>query len=97
MGKNDTKPKRRRRAKKDPKKPKRPLSSYLYFCNERRGELQTSHPDKKLTEVASLLGAEWRSMGPDQKAGYQSKAVVDQSRYAKAMSSYVPPPTEVAA
>ena len=46
--------------KKDPKKPKRPLSSYFYFCEEHRKSVTEKNPELKITDVGRTLGNMWR-------------------------------------
>merc|ERR1711936_249156 len=54
----------------DPNKLKRPLNAYMMFANEKRPELQKKHPELKITEIAKMIGEEWRSMSDDEKSPY---------------------------
>ena len=54
------KKKRAKKAKKDG--PKKPKSAYLYFCEEKRGEVKASNPDMKPTEITSELGRLWNKI-----------------------------------
>merc|ERR1719411_1067388 len=64
----DTKSKSGKKGK-APKKPKAPesmpkrnQSSYFLFSNEQRERIKAANPDKKLTEIAKLISAEWKTM-----------------------------------
>eukprot|EP01013_Petalomonas_cantuscygni_P032050 TRINITY_DN58460_c0_g1_i1.p2 TRINITY_DN58460_c0_g1~~TRINITY_DN58460_c0_g1_i1.p2 ORF type:complete len:110 (+),score=18.81 TRINITY_DN58460_c0_g1_i1:119-448(+) len=53
-------------------KPKRKLSGYMLFSQKRRPEILKGQPDLKVTEVAKLLGAEWRKMTSAEKAKFDA-------------------------
>jgi len=59
---------------KDKNAPKRPQSSYFVFSNERRTELKTAHPEKKVTEISKMIGAEWKKKNDGEKKPYEEKA-----------------------
>jgi len=85
--------KKKKKAKKDrdPNKPKRGLSGFMFLSAARRAPLRASVGlAAKVTEVASLLGAEWRGMDEAAKAPYEAQALVDKARYLKAMATYAP-------
>jgi len=44
----------------DPLMPKRPKSSFLYFCDTHRNEVRNEHPTYKMGEVMKELGKMWR-------------------------------------
>ena len=55
---------------KDPAKPKRPTSGYLYFCEEARPKLMKKMRGKKnkkvnLGDIAKELGAMWKGLSDD--------------------------------
>merc|ERR1712173_186583 len=72
-----------KKSKKSPKKPKapesmpkRPMSSYFLFANERRESMKLEHPDKKLTELSKYIGAEWKVISAEDKKSYEDKCAV---------------------
>jgi len=73
---------------KDPNMPKRPLSSYFLFSNERRAVLQQKMPDKKLTELSKLISVEWKELSDEQKEKYASKAKKAKDKYDKNLAAY---------
>jgi len=59
---------KRKKARKHPSAPKHPMSAYLYFVADHRAKLKDAFPDKNFTEIAKLLGEQWRSIDPAMKA-----------------------------
>ena len=87
---------------KDPNKPKRGKSAYLFFCEEMRPQVKASLGEgAKTTEVTKELGARWKRLmastnKADKKrvAGFDAKAAEDKQRYEDEMSNYEPPSEE---
>lgn len=59
-----------------PAKPKKSVSSYIIFSNERRPNLTGS-----ITEIASKIGAEWKQLTPEQKQKYVDEAKKFSEKY----------------
>jgi len=80
---------------KDPNAPKRPKSSYLFFCEEKRSKVKEANPDMKATEVTKELGRMWREeVSEKEKKKYEKKAETAREEYKEAMSEYVRPSDE---
>ncbi len=45
-----------------PEDPPKKLNPYMRFCSETRPILRQQYPDKSMTEISKLLGAEWRKI-----------------------------------
>jgi len=73
---------------KDPNAPKRYQSGYFIFTSDRRSTLQQQHPEKKITEIAKLLGEEWKVLDPERKKAYNDKAAVQKEEYKIALEKY---------
>ena len=54
--------------------PKKKLSGYMQFCKERRLEFVKENPTSKMTDIAKLMGARWRSMDTEEKDRWNTKA-----------------------
>ena len=80
--------------KRDPNKPKRGLSAFMFYSQERRPQLKKSQPNLPFGDVAKTIGAEWKKFSDAKKKPYEAKAVKDRARYAKAMKTYTPPPDD---
>jgi len=76
------------KAPKDVNAPKRNLSAYFIFTNERRAALKAQHPDKKLTALTTLMAAEWKSMDADKKKAFQDRAAEQKKKFEAAMVEY---------
>ena len=66
-----------------PDAPKRAMSPFLYFSNEKRQEMQKCNPDLKVTDISAKLGEIWRDMTDEQKEPYVKKSAADRDRYHK--------------
>lgn len=67
-------------------KPKRGLSAFMFFCNEKRPEVKEKYPDMKFGEVGKKLGEMWNNLSDDKKEPYKQKALKDKERYSNEMS-----------
>jgi hypothetical protein len=78
---------------KDPNKPKRGKSGYLYFCAEYREKMKTENPDLTVKEIVSKLGILWKQMkitkDPEVKR-FEQMSIDDRNRYKSEMNTYVP-------
>ncbi|CAJ0575168.1 unnamed protein product, partial [Mesorhabditis spiculigera] len=73
---------KRKRAKRDPNAPKRPLSAFFLFSQERRPQVVAEHP------IAKTLGGVWGTMGPEDREPYDQRAQNDKRRYELEMAEY---------
>eukprot|EP00584_Thalassiosira_punctigera_P015716 CAMPEP_0172554610 /NCGR_PEP_ID=MMETSP1067-20121228/55476_1 /TAXON_ID=265564 ORGANISM="Thalassiosira punctigera, Strain Tpunct2005C2" /NCGR_SAMPLE_ID=MMETSP1067 /ASSEMBLY_ACC=CAM_ASM_000444 /LENGTH=423 /DNA_ID=CAMNT_0013343013 /DNA_START=46 /DNA_END=1317 /DNA_ORIENTATION=+ len=86
LEKVDANKKGKKKAKKDPEAPKRPLSSYMYFVSEMRESATKNNPNAAPKEVMKILGETWNQLekGKNGKKGtkkYDDLAAVDRARY----------------
>lgn len=78
---------------KDPDAPKRPLSNYMYFTQDRRAQVVETNPNASVTEVSKILGEEWSKLnkGKGGKKGtkkFDDLAAKDKARYDKEKDVY---------
>ena len=78
----------KKKRKKDPNAPKRPLSAFFLYCADERAAIKAVHPTHSVGEVAKELGEKWNKVTPDVKAKYEAKAQLDKGRYEKQMQEY---------
>ena len=83
------------KALKDPNKPKRSKSSYLFFCDAHRQKVldklrksKNVPKNKIIVEVSKKLGSMWKSLDTDGKAPFEAKAQADKERYKDEMEAY---------
>jgi hypothetical protein len=81
-----------RRSHIDPKRPKKPKTSYILFTLDARAGVTQQHPEWKATEVMVHLGGLWNKMTDSEKEDYRKKYVVSKAQYDIAMNAYVPDP-----
>jgi hypothetical protein len=72
---------RRSRVKGERTGPKRPLSSYMYFCQDQREAIKTANPTMNGKEITSELGRVWKSLSDEAKIPHESKAATDKLRF----------------
>lgn len=66
--------------KKDPQAPKKPMNSFMFYCNEVR----------KTGTTVTQAGENWKTLSEKEKAKYVKKSEKDKERYEEEMKSYVP-------
>lgn len=77
-----------KRGKKDPNKPKRALSAYMFFVQDWRERIKSENADASFGDVGRLLGAKWKEMSANEKKPYEDKAKADKDRAAKEKAEY---------
>jgi hypothetical protein len=85
------KQKKDKRAHKDKKKrknkrkaagmPKRAMSSYLFFTNDKRAGVTKKNKDAKMTDISKIMGEMWRNTDEKGRTKYLKQAEADKARY----------------
>jgi len=93
MSDSDEAPKKATKAKgtkrkKDPNAPKRPLSSFMFFCQAKRADFQTANPSAKFAELGKILGAAWAEVSVKEKAVYDAQNKEAKAEYEVAKANY---------
>ena len=78
----------RKKAKKDPNAPKRPLSAFFLFCHDERPAVKLMYPTYSVGEAAKELGERWNKVTIEDKQKYEAKAALDKERYEREMQDY---------
>ena len=80
------------KAPKDPNKPKRGKTGFMFYCDEHRPKLMKKFTDKgekvKIGVIAKKLGGSWGKLSDKQKKPYETKANKDKERYQKEIAEY---------
>ena len=66
---------------KDPTAPKKPMSAFLAFGNERRRAIAEANPTMNGTEISCLLSKLWRECPTDVKESYRAKEAQEREIY----------------
>jgi len=88
------KPRGSKKAKKDPKAPKRGLSAYMFFANEQRQNVIAENAGVTFGQVGKILGERWKALNDKQRGPYEAKAAADKKRYEEEKAAYVANATE---
>lgn len=86
--------KRAGRGKKERTGPKRPLTAYMYFCQENRDVVKTENPKMNGKEITTELGVRWKALTEEQKAPYEAKQSTDKTRYESEKAGNNPVPVK---
>lgn len=78
----------RKRKKKDPNAPKRPLSAFFLFCQDERPAVKAVYPNYSVGEAAKELGERWNKVSAEVKSKYEAKAAQDKARYDRELTNY---------
>jgi len=73
---------------KDPNQPKKPLSAFFLFSNEKRAAVKADHPDASIGDVGKKLGEMWRVLGDVDKRTYEEAAKRAKDRFAREMEAF---------
>jgi hypothetical protein len=60
---------------------KRPMSAYMFFCNDKRQSIKEQYPDKSFGELTKKLSELWKDINSNEKKIYVEKAENDKKRY----------------
>jgi len=74
--------------KKDPNAPKRALSNYMLYSQDKRPSVKEDQPSLTLPEIGKLLGQMWKDESEEVKAKYTKKAVKAKEEYTVALAKY---------
>jgi len=74
---------KKQRRKKDPDAPKKPRTSYMYFCQDLRPKIISQNPSIKFGTVTEMIAKEWQKQTPETKKPFEELARIDKERYAK--------------
>jgi hypothetical protein len=77
-----------RKPKNDPNAPKRPLTSFMFFCKANRLTIKKEHPGLSFGELGSAVAAKWAKLSNAEKEPYTESSAKDKERYEKQMEIY---------
>uniref|UniRef100_A0A7S1D0A0 HMG box domain-containing protein n=1 Tax=Cyclophora tenuis TaxID=216820 RepID=A0A7S1D0A0_CYCTE len=88
-------PKKKRSAPKkkgrDPNKPKRNMSAFFLYSQANRAQVKEDNPEAPFGDIAKILSAQYKALGPKEKEKWEKKAAKDKKRYQREMENYDPP------
>ena len=78
------------KVKKDPAKPKRGKSGYIFFCSVTRAQTKINNPDMGGKDIMAKLGQLWSESSEEEKKPFFEQAKSDKDRYESEMIDYHP-------
>lgn len=73
---------------KDPHAPKKPMSAFLAFGNERRKTVAEANPSLSNTEISHVLSRLWRDCPPDIKQKYKDREAKERAEFKKVREAW---------
>ncbi|KAL9655151.1 hypothetical protein ABK040_008927 [Willaertia magna] len=67
--------------KRKSQRPKRPMTSYIFFCQEKREIIKQQHPEMKAVDLMKETAMLWKSLSDEEKLPYQEQAEVMKQKY----------------
>jgi len=68
-------------AKKAAAGPKRPPTAFFLYAKDRRPAIKKAEPDASVTDVAKILGEEWRNLAARNRVKYDQEAAKLKAKY----------------
>ena len=78
----------KRRAKKHPLAPKRPMSAFLRYSQSRRKMMKQKNPDMNNTDISRLLGEMWHNAPEPERSPYVQKELEERAEYKVAIAKW---------
>ena len=60
---------------------KKPQSSYLLFCHEKRKQVMDANPGVRIGDIQKIISVQWKELQPEEKEVYVQLAATDKARY----------------
>ncbi|KAA8519516.1 hypothetical protein F0562_013772 [Nyssa sinensis] len=81
---------KKKAAKIDAKKPKKPPTAFFYFLEDFRKEFQEQNPDvKSMRDIGKACGEKWKTMTYEEKVQYYDIATEKRAEFDRAMADYI--------
>ncbi|ORX85896.1 high mobility group box, partial [Anaeromyces robustus] len=78
----------KRKRQKEEGAPKRPITSFMFFSQDKRAEVKRDNPDASFGELGKIIGNLWKNASPEEKEKYEKKASEDKERYRREMEIF---------
>jgi len=65
----------------DPNAPKKPYSTFIMFSNEFRAQIAEANPEMKQSDIAKILGTQWKELDDEDKEPYKESYKVKKDAY----------------
>lgn len=72
-----------------PQPPKRPLSAFFLFRQEKYKEVTGANPNKKIGDITKIISEEWNKLNDERKKQYQGQYAISKVKYDQELKEYV--------
>ena len=79
---------KKKKKKRDPNAPKRPMSSYFLFMQENRESVLKDQPGLKIGDIAKEMGKRWAEVGPEEKEKFEKLAETARTKHVEDKAAY---------
>ncbi|KAL8266709.1 hypothetical protein R6Q59_004053 [Mikania micrantha] len=62
---------------------KKPATPYITWCKDHWAEVKKENPEAEFSDIASILGAKWKSLTSEEKKPYEEKYQTEKAVYSK--------------
>ena len=78
----------KRRKKRDPNEPQKPVSAYALFFRDTQASIKMRNPNANFGEVSKIVAATWDALDPESKAAYKKRTEMAKKEYLRALAAY---------
>merc|ERR1739848_766801 len=77
-----------KKAPKDKNAPKKPLTPFFIFSQEKRAEVVKAHPEMKLAQIGKKMGEMWQALTQEEKDAYIARQKKAKEAYKEVRAAY---------
>lgn len=78
----------KRKKKRDPNEPNKPVSAYALFFRDSQASIKVANPNAAFGDVSKIVASLWDALDPDSKAAYKKRTENAKKDYLKKLASY---------
>ena len=78
----------RRKKKRDPNEPQKPVSAYALFFRDSQASIKSRNPNLTFGDVSKMVASLWDSLDADSKSLYKKRTEMAKKEYLRQLASY---------
>ena len=78
----------RRKKKRDPHEPQKPVSAYALFFRDRQANIKSHNPNLSFGEVSKMVASMWDQLDAESKAHYKKRTEMAKKDYLRQLAAY---------
>ena len=78
----------RRKKKRDPHEPQKPVSAYALFFRDRQAHIKSHNPNLSFGEVSKMVASMWDQLDAESKAHYKKRTEMAKKDYLRQLAAY---------